>query len=189
MDEKRLLKRLRNGDEKAFEKIIDLYCAYVATIVRSLLCSKGTKEDMEEVVADTFIALWQTADRINCEKYSSVKAYIAVIARNKSKDWIRSVSRQDLQLIDDILIVDNSMEQLIVQREQQRIMAKTLEQLKPLDCKIFIAHYYQYKKVEEIAQEFQMNPQTVKTRLRRSRRTLKKILINEGFGSNENQNK
>lgn len=49
------------------------------------------------------------------------------------------------------------------QREQQRIMAKTLEQLKPLDWKIFIAYYYKYKKVEEIAQEFQMNPQTVKT--------------------------
>lgn len=48
MDKKRLLKRLRNGDEKAFEKIIDLYSAYVATIVRSLLHSKGTTKDYGE---------------------------------------------------------------------------------------------------------------------------------------------
>lgn len=86
MDEKSLLKRLRNRDEKAFEEIIDLYNAYVATIVGSLLSSRGTKEDIEEVVADTFMALWETAERIDYEKYSSIKAYIAVIARNKAKD-------------------------------------------------------------------------------------------------------
>ena len=86
MDEKSLLKRLQNRDEKVFEEIIDRYNAYVTTIVRSLLSSRGTKEDMEEVVADAFIALWETAERINYERYSSIKAYIAVIARNKAKD-------------------------------------------------------------------------------------------------------
>lgn len=65
MDERRLLRKLQNGDEKAFEKIIDIYSAYIVKIVGSLISSKGTNEDIEEVVADTFIALWQTAERIN----------------------------------------------------------------------------------------------------------------------------
>ena len=185
MDEKRLLKKLRNGDEKALAKIIDIYSAYISKIVGSLISSKGTREDIEEVVADTFIALWRTADRINYEKYSSIKAYIAVIARNKTKDWLRNRG-QDLQLMDDVLLIDNSLEQLIVQREQQRILADALKQLNLLDCKIFVAYYYQYKKVKEIAHEFEMNPQTVKTRLRRGRAMLKKILIKEGYGNNEN---
>lgn len=185
MDEKSILRKLRNRDEKAFEEIIDLYSAYITAIVRNLLSSKGTKEDVEEVVADTFIALWNTAERINYEEYSSIKAYIAVIARNKAKDWLRAAKVQNLQLMDDILIIDNSIEQLIVQREQQRIIAKILKQLKPSDWKIFVAYYYQYKKVDEIAQELQMNPQTVKTRLRRGREVLKKFLIKEGYGSNE----
>ena len=74
MDEKSILKKLRNRDEKAFEEIIDLYSAYITVVVKNLLGSKGTKEDVEEVVADTFIALWNTAARINYEKYSSIKA-------------------------------------------------------------------------------------------------------------------
>lgn len=37
MNEKSLLKKLQNKDEKALEDIIDLYNAYVATIVGSLL--------------------------------------------------------------------------------------------------------------------------------------------------------
>ena len=184
MDEKNILKRLRNRDEKAFEEIIDLYSAYVTAIVRNLLSSKGTREDVEEVVADTFISLWNTVERINYEEYSSIKAYIAVIARNKAKDWLRNAKMQNLQLMDDILIIDNSVEQLVVQREQQRIIARILEQLKPLDWKIFVAYYYQYKKVNEIAQELQVNPQTVKTRLRRGREVLKRFLIKEGYGSN-----
>lgn len=44
MDEKRLLKKLRNGDEKALEKIIDIYSAYISKIVGSLISSKGTRE-------------------------------------------------------------------------------------------------------------------------------------------------
>ena len=184
MDEKSILRKLRNRDEKAFEEIIDLYSAYITAIVRNLLSSKGTKEDVEEVVADTFIALWNTAERINYEEYSSIKAYIAVIARNKAKDWLRAAKVQNLWLMDDILIIDNSIEQLIVQREQQRIIANILKQLKPSDWKIFVAYYYQYKKVDEIAQELQMNPQTIKTRLRRGREVLKKFLIKEGYGSN-----
>lgn len=186
MDEKKILKRLRDKDEKALEEIIDLYNAYITSIVRSLLSSKGTKEDMEEVVADTFIALWETAERIDYERFSSIKAYIAVIARNKAKDLLRTIHGQDLQLSDDILVIDNSMEQIIMQKEQQRIIKKTLKQLKPLDWKIFVAYYYQYKKVDEIARELQMNPQTVKTRMRRGREVLKRILIKEGYGVNGN---
>ena len=184
MDEKSILKKLRNKDEQAFEEIIDLYSVYVTVIVGNLLSSKGTKEDVEEVVADTFIALWNTADRINYKEYSSIKAYIATIARNKAKDWLRAAKGQDLQLLDDILVIDNSVEQQIFQREQQRIIAKILKQLKPLDWNIFVAYYYQYKKVDEIARELQMNPHTVKTRLRRGREVLKKFLIKEGYGSN-----
>lgn len=186
MDEKSLLKKLQGRDEKALEDIINLYNAYVTTIVRSLLSSKGTTEDIEEVVADTFIALWQTAERIDFKNFDSIKAYIAVIARNKAKDRLRAIHGQDLQLDDDILVIDNSVEQLIMQKEQQKIIKKTLMQLKPLDWKIFVAYYYQYKKVDEIAEELQMNPQTVKTRMRRGRETLKRILIKEGYGVDEN---
>jgi RNA polymerase sigma-70 factor (ECF subfamily) len=154
MDEKSILKRLRDRDEKAFEEIIDLYSAYVTAIARNLLSSKGTEEDVEEVVADTFILLWNTVERINYEEYSSIKAYIAVIARNKAKDWLRNAKVQNLQLMDDILIIDNNIEQLIVQREQQRIIAKIFKQLKPSDWKIFVAYYYQYKKWTRLHRSF-----------------------------------
>lgn len=42
-----------------------------------------------------------------------------------------------------------------------------------------------HKKIEEIAETLKMNPQTVKTRLRRGRETLKRILLEEGYDASE----
>lgn len=57
--------------------------------------------------------------------------------------------------------------------------------MKEKDRKIFMMYYYRYKKIEEIAEALEMNPQTVKTRLRRGRETLKRILLEEGYDASE----
>ena len=79
MDEIILMRKLKKKDERALGKIIDLYSAYITCIVWELLHKKGTKEDIEEVVADTFISLWLTAERINYKQYSSIKSYLSLI--------------------------------------------------------------------------------------------------------------
>lgn len=90
-----------------------------------------------------------------------------------------------LELNDDILLIDGDVEHLILQKEQQLIIGRTLEKLRETDRKIFIMYYYRYKKIEEIAETLKMNPQTVKTRLRRGRETLKRILLEEGYDASE----
>ena len=91
MKERKLLKQLQRKNEKALEEIMKKYGAYVTTISKEILAGKGTNEDVEEVVSDVFISLWNTAERIDYEKYTSIKAYIGMIARNKAKDKIRAI--------------------------------------------------------------------------------------------------
>lgn len=57
MDERVLLKRLKHKSEKALGETIEKYTSYVTTIIREILYSKATVQDIEELVADTFIAL------------------------------------------------------------------------------------------------------------------------------------
>lgn len=47
MDEKILIKKLQRKDERALEKIIDMYSTYITYIVWGLLHKKGTREDVE----------------------------------------------------------------------------------------------------------------------------------------------
>lgn len=145
------------------------------------------EEFVEEVVSDVFISLWNTAERIDYEKYTSIKAYIGMIARNKAKDKIRAIKSWNLELYDDVLLIDNQAERLMEQKEQQRIIQKLLQQLKPMDREIFLLYYYRYFKIEEIAVQLNMNPQTIKTRLRRGRKTLRNALREEGYTVYENK--
>lgn len=117
MKERTLLKQLQRKNEKALEEIMKKYGAYVTTISKEILAGKGTKEDVEEVVSDVFISLWNTAERIDCEKYTSIKAYIGMIARNKAKDKIRAIKSWNLELYDDVLLIDNQAERLMEQKE------------------------------------------------------------------------
>ena len=188
MDEKILIKKLQRKDEQALEKIIDMYSAYITYIVWGLLRKKGTREDVEEVVADTFISLWMTAERVDYKQYSSIRAYIGTIARNKAKDWLRTHRGVDLVLDEDIISADQNLELLVLQKEQQKIVQNTLKELKQEDRSIFTKYYYECMKIEETAEDLQMNPQTIKTRLRRGRETLKQILLKEGYRSSEIEN-
>ena len=187
MKERTLLKQLQRKNEKALEDMMMKYGAYVTTISKEILAGKGTKEDVEEVVSDVFISLWNTAERIDYEKYTSIKAYIGMIARNKAKDKIRAIKSWNLELYDDVLLIDNQAERLMEQKEQQRIIQKLLQQLKPMDREIFLLYYYRYFKIEEIAVQLNMNPQTIKTRLRRGRKTLRNALREEGYTVYENK--
>lgn len=179
MDERVLLKRLKHKSEKALGEIIEKYTSYVTTIIREILYSKATAQDIEELVADTFIALWMTAERIDYEQYSSLKAYIGMIARNKAKDYLRMNKNIDLELYENVILIADNIENQMLQKEQQQYIKKLLSKLRQEDQKIFLLHYYQYKKIEEIASIMQMNPQTVKTRLRRGRETLRALLCDE----------
>lgn len=179
MNEKILLIRLKHKSENALTEVIERYTAYVTTIIREILNDKATAEDVEELVADTFIALWTTAERIDYIHYSSLKAYIGMIARNKAKDFLRTHKNINLELYDDVLVIDDGVEKKILQKEQQQYIKDLLNRLKPEDRKIFLLYYYQYIKIDEIASIMQMNPQTVKTRLRRGRETLRILLSDE----------
>ena len=179
MNERKLLIRLKHKNEKALAETIKRYTAYVTAIIKEILNDKASKEDIEELVADAFIALWTTAERIDYIHYSSLKAYIGMIARNKAKDFLKMQKNINLELFDDVLIIDDGIEAKILQKEQQQYIKDLLNRLKPEDRKIFLLYYYQYKKIDEIASIKQLNPQTVKTRLRRGRETLRVLLSNE----------
>ena len=179
MDERALLKKLKNKNEKALQETIQRYTAYVSTIIKEILNSRATVEDIEELVADTFISLWKTSERIDYVQYSSLKAYIGEIARNKAKDYLKMNKDIDLELYENAILIDDGIERQLLQKEQQQYIQKLLTKLKPEDQKIFLLHYYQYKKVDEIALIMHMNPQTVKTRLRRGREALRTLLCNE----------
>lgn len=89
MDEAKLLRKVCRGESKALERLIEQYTAYVTTIVYHIIGSNMSREDVEEVVSDVFVALWQQAEEVHKGK---LKGFLSRIARCKAINKLREKS-------------------------------------------------------------------------------------------------
>lgn len=170
VDENTAMERLRSGDERALGWFIDKYTGYVTTIIRNMLLPRLPESDVDEAVADVFIALWKNAARI---RPGGVRAYLAGIARNKARDILRSC-RAELPLEDDVLSIPApGPDEALTERELAERTRRAVDAMGEPDREIFLRHYYYCQGVAEIALALDMNTNTVKTRLRRGRERLR----------------
>ncbi|MDR3288685.1 MAG: sigma-70 family RNA polymerase sigma factor [Peptococcaceae bacterium] len=169
------LKAIQNRDEDALARLIEKYAAYVGTIVRNIL--RNPEEDVEEVVADVFAALWHNANRPSALK---LKSYLGGIARNKAKNKLRE--RLDaLPLEEDYIVTaDSGVEDGVLQEDERQKVITAILALKEPDREIFLRHYYDLQHVAAIAAALAMSESAVKKRLIRGREKLKTILEQGG---------
>jgi len=120
------LRELKRGSQEALAWFIQKYGAYVSTIVTNIIQASMSPADVEEVTADVFFALWEQADQL---KLSSVKSYLAGIARNKAKNKLRELGCT-VPLNDDLILIDEiSPEDMYARKEAAAIVRKTVEKM------------------------------------------------------------
>lgn len=177
MNEQLALEALRQGSEEALGQIMDQYAPYVYTIVFRILGRASSQADVEEVMADTFYALWNKRENVRCGK---LKAYLGSIARNKARQRLRDQG-VDLPMEEDVLsLPDGSLEERLEEEElAARVRGAVLAMPEP-DRTIFLCHYYYGRPLAEIAQEVELSLSAVKTRLHRGRKKLREHLLEGG---------
>ncbi len=85
-----LVARVAVGDESAFAEVYDRHAHAVFGSAARLLGDRGAAE---EVVQETWLTLWNRADRYDAARGSLV-AWLLAIARNRSLDRFRAARRQ-----------------------------------------------------------------------------------------------
>ena len=78
---------------------------------------------------------------------------------------------------EDGLNVSQKIEDKLISEE----LRKALEDIGEPDKEIIIRHYYYYQSSTVISEKMQMNSETVKSRIKRAKEKLKKILVERGF--------
>ena len=71
MRESRLITLLQLQKPEGLQALISTYQAYVGTIIRNITRSSLSEQDVEELTADTFFAVWQTTDKLQAGKVLS----------------------------------------------------------------------------------------------------------------------
>ena len=179
MNDRRLLHRLRRGDESVLPELIRQYSGYVYAIASNILSHAMSEEDIEEVVADTFTSVWENRQNIESEM---LKAYLAAVVRNKAKSALRRC-RAEEPLEDDLIQISipNQPEQKILLSELRELAHDAVDSLGEPDREIFQRYYFLYQKTEDIAESLGLKDATVRTKLARGRKRLKEYLTERGF--------
>jgi RNA polymerase sigma-70 factor (ECF subfamily) len=180
-DDGQLAARLKGRDTQALREIIRRYGNYVAAVARNTLFGHLRREDLEELCADVFEALWRSVPEL--KPGASLRPWLAVVARNKAYNWARVRHVTEVSLSDPEQLAQlNLLEQEIGSSrwdEDWEAADELANALKTLDEKsrdILTRHYYLQQSIREIANDTDSTEASVKTRLHRSRRNLRDCL-------------
>lgn len=170
---------LRKHDEKALEKVIEQYSRLAASVAYSVSKGSLTKEDIEEVVSDVFVTLWNNAEKVLDGK---LKGYICTIARTRTLNKLSSANNSIILDIDDYDPEDDfSIADETEKKDICRELREIIKEIKMPDKEILIRYYYYYQTVSQIAAEMDIKTDTVKTKLRRTREKIKAKLIERSY--------
>jgi RNA polymerase sigma-70 factor (ECF subfamily) len=181
LEEEVLVRQMKNGDKSSFDL---LYDKYKNIALRTAYLITGNLPDSEDVVQDTFVKVWLHREELKNE--SGFKAWMLQILVRTAYRFCKKKSRE---VPDDeaVLLADSgsgsySLEQVLA-KEQARLLAESVRNLPVKQRTVVILFYYQECSVSEIASICGCLEGTVKSRLHTARAKLKKMLSEDGGGT------
>ncbi|MBR4033842.1 MAG: sigma-70 family RNA polymerase sigma factor [Clostridia bacterium] len=183
MKEDKIIELFFARDEEALRQVEQQYgdlCNYVAS---NFLCMR---EDREECVNDTLLALWNS---IPPERPRSLSAYISTLARNiainksrannawKRGGGVQVISDEALSMIPD----EKSLSELYEARLAGEIVNNFLGELTKSERKVFILRYWFDASDRQIADQTGFSHSKIKSMLARLRKRLTEKLGKEGI--------
>jgi len=179
VDDKKLSRALRQGDRRALDKAIAAYTSYLSVVAWRALGPDARQEDVEEIVSDTFLALWRSREDLDPEQ--GLKPYIAAIARNRAIDRRRTARPAPVSLDELDESPAPGPEEELERRAFTAALWDALAALPDVDRALVEGYYFEEERLRDLAGRLGLTPGCAKTRLCRARKTLKKMLIKEGL--------
>ena len=178
MNEKKKISEYYKNDELDLEVIIDEYSGYIYKIIENMAIQYLSKEDIEEIISDTFVVLWKNRDRL--DKAKNLSPYIAGITKNLVREKSRVINIHNV-----FSSTTFEIDMLCEKREKIAIIDRILKNMKEIDIKIFELYYYSSMKYNEIADILDISEFTIKSKLFRIRKKIKKELLKGGYSDEE----
>ena len=184
MNEKKKIRQYYRNNELDLEKIIDEYSGYVYKIIENMAMKYLSKEDIEEITSDTFFVLWKNKNKL--DKTKDISPYIAGITKNLVREKRRAINiHNDIADYENIIQDFLKIDMLCEQREKIAIIDKAVRNMKKTDIKIFELYYYSSMKYNEISKILNISEFSVKSKLFRIRKKIKKELLKGGYSYEE----
>lgn len=162
----RILRLLRDGDEKSFEYVFHRYYNQIYMFVLNTLFDKTFAEDITQSV---FITLWEKRKTIDAE--TNLEPYLYTIARNRvyrqTEQMLLKFNYEKIQQ-EGQQVSDNDIEADLNIHFLENILSDLIEKLPSERRKVFLLSRKENLSNKEIAKQLQISEKTVETQIRRS---------------------
>lgn len=174
----------RQGDQEAFERLVR---AYEKRVFALTLRMCGNAEDAAEAAQEAFLAVWQGLKFFRGE--ASFSTWLYRLASNACVDLLRREGRHraaagpslnDEEL--DLAAADPAPtpQEAAERAELRQQIEAGLQQLSLEYRQVLVLREMHQLSYEEIGQTLNLDPGTVKSRISRGRKRLRKILLENG---------
>lgn len=185
------------GDETA---LAELYDRHADAIYRTAYRRLGDGQLAEEVLQDTFLALWNRAELYD-QGQGSLAAWLGTIARNRAIDRLRSAGRRPMTVPLSGVLVDDGREERALEHalsngelvgsgprpaspeeqvdsgELRAVIYEALGRMPAFERRVVELAYFEELTQSEIATRLGWPLGTVKTRTRRGLLRLRTLLV------------
>lgn len=182
-----LVERSRNGDKRAFSKLVNQYYEMVYAVCFGVLHNREAARDKTQ---DVFMKVFQDFSKFRGD--SKFKTWLYRVAMNAAIDQTRrkkpQVSLDATDATDEdhkpVVLPDagEGPRDLAAKGELQDLMRRALDELGPDHRAILMLREWQGLSYEEIAQELELEPGTVMSRIFYARKKLAEVLKKSNIG-------
>lgn len=166
----RLVELIARGNNGALAELFDRHSRAVTRYAWALAASPT---DAEELVQDTFVTVWRSAERLTIE--TSALPWLLVTCRNHSRNQARKRAREYAVSIPEEMA---AAEQDADAKDQLRWVLDEIAQLDPIDqqiCQLCLVEGRPYK---DVAALLGTSVGAIKQRVSRARTRLRKAVLN-----------
>jgi len=169
-EEKELIERAIKGEESACQKILNLYQGRIFSYVLRLV---KNYDDTEEITFDTFIKCFRAFKAYDQSKPFST--WLFTIAHNSVIDFFRK-NKIEYEYLDERYSTGEDFIEKFEKEKKLKAIEIALSQLVAVDREIVILFHKEELSYQEISEVLKLSVSTIKTRLHRARKKLRKLL-------------
>lgn len=175
--EEQLVQCVLAGDQEAFREIVDLYKAYVFSIVLQFV---KDRYEAENIAQEIFLQVYRSLSHCRMENF---KAWVGRIAANKAIDYCRAraKSTREVSLTSYLEKTGEVQDAGRLGPEELVLLEEERERIRGLCCNLpspyrdsAVKHYLEGKSCRQIAREEGIPVKTVESRLYRARLLIRK---------------
>lgn len=165
-----LITQYRNGNEAAFDLLVDRYKSKVYTTIFLIVKDQDVAEDL---LQDVFVKVVHTLHSDKYNEEGKFQPWVMRVAHNLAIDYFRKAKRQPTILLEDgsnllnsMRFADPSSEELRIKEDTLDLVRKLIDELPEAQKEVVILRHYMDLSFQEIADQTGVSINTALGRMR-----------------------